>query len=83
MLCDVVFILHKLVIKTKKIVLEKLFSRKVLSFSKTFSCKGKSGASKIKSITENLARMIYKRLILELYFGTFPFSIRIVLFLWR
>ena len=40
-----------------------------------FYYKEKSGASRIKSSTENLTSMVYESFILELYFGTFYFGI--------
>ena len=69
MLCDFVLTLSKLLVKTKKVVLEKICFQKGFEILKML--KEKSGASKIKSSTENLTIMIYQSFILELYFELF------------
>ena len=43
--------------------------------------KNRNGASKIKSSTKNLTRMIYETFILEPYLGLFHFDISIALLL--
>ena len=67
MLCEFVLTLYKLLVKSKKTVLEKHASREVLSFSEHFIYKEKSGASKTKSGTQNSTSMICESSISELF----------------
>lgn len=64
MLCDFVLTLSKLLVKTKKVVLEKICFQKGFEILKIL--KEKSGASKIESSTEFLTNMIHKSFILVL-----------------